>query len=61
MLAASVPNGVCVEVMQPERDPLCHALIENRPPIRDGRMRLPEAPGWGLALDRKVEQRLRAG
>jgi D-galactarolactone cycloisomerase len=60
MLAASVPNGVCVEVMQPDRDPLYHALVQNRPHIRDGRMRLPDAPGWGLVLDRRVEQRLRA-
>ncbi len=60
VLAASVPNGVCVEVMQPNRDPLYHALVENRPAIADGRMRLPDLPGWGLVLDRKVEQRLRA-
>ena len=60
MLAASVPNGVCVEVMQPDRDPLYHALIENRPPIKDGLMRLPDLPGWGLVLDKKVEAKLRA-
>jgi len=58
-LAASVPNGVCVEVMQPNRDPLYHALVENRPAIADGRMRLSELPGWGLELDRKLEQQLR--
>ena len=44
--------------LQPDRAPLYHALIENRPQIDDGRMRRPEAPGWGLALDRQVEWRL---
>lgn len=60
MLAASVPNGVCVEMMQPSRDPLYHALIANPPAIRDGMMRLPDGPGWGLELDAGVESRLRA-
>ena len=60
MLAASVPNGVAVEVMQEDRDPLYYALIENRPAIKDGLMRLPDLPGWGLVLDKSVEARLRA-
>lgn len=60
MLAASVPNGVGVEVMQPNRDPLYHALVANRPAIADGRLRLPDGPGWGLELDRDVERRLAA-
>jgi L-alanine-DL-glutamate epimerase-like enolase superfamily enzyme len=60
MLAASVPNGVGVEMMQPDRDPLYHALVENRPAIANGIMQLPDGPGWGLVLDRKVEQQLTA-
>ncbi len=60
MLAAGVPNGVHVEVMQPGRDPLYHALIENKPAIRDGRLHLPDLPGWGLKLDAKLERELRA-
>lgn len=60
MLAASVPNGVCVEVMQPDRDPLYQALIENRPAIKDGLMQLPDLPGWGLVLDKTVEAQLRS-
>jgi len=61
MLAASVPNGVAVEVMQENRDPLYYALVENRPLIKDGMMRLPDGPGWGLVLDKAVEARLRVG
>ncbi|MBV6304212.1 mandelate racemase/muconate lactonizing enzyme family protein [Candidimonas humi] len=59
-LAAGVPNGVCVELMQPDRDPLYHTLLENRPPIRDGRMQLSELPGWGLSLDEKLVEQLRS-
>ena len=59
-LAASVSNGLCVEVMQPSRDPLYHAYVENKPAIKDGMMKLSELPGWGLVLDKKVEAQLRA-
>jgi len=59
-LAASVSNGLCVEVMQPSRDPLYHAIIENKPKIENGSMRLSELPGWGLVLDKKLEAQLRA-
>lgn len=60
MLAASVSNAIGVEVMQPERDPLYHSLIENPPEIRDGYLQVPQGPGWGIELNAKVEQRLRA-
>jgi D-galactarolactone cycloisomerase len=53
-LAASVPNGLHVEIMQPERDPLYHRLIANRPVVRDGRIALSERPGWGHELDPDV-------
>jgi D-galactarolactone cycloisomerase len=58
-LAASVPNGLCVEMMQPDRDPLYHALVQNKPRIADGRMQLSELPGWGLVLDAALIERLR--
>lgn len=59
-LAASVSNGIGVEIMQPNRDPLYHALVANRPQIRDGYLQLSEEPGWGLILDSSIEKRLRA-
>ncbi|HEY4373890.1 MAG TPA: mandelate racemase/muconate lactonizing enzyme family protein [Burkholderiales bacterium] len=59
-LAASVPNGLCVEMMQESRDPLYHAIIENKPAIKDGMMKLSELPGWGMVLDKKLEAKLRA-
>ena len=46
-LAAGVPNGKCVEFMQPDRDPLYHSLVLNRPAIHEGKMTLSEQPGWG--------------
>ena len=58
-LAASVPNGLCVEVMQPGRDPLYHAIIANRPQIADGKLRLSELPGWGMVLDEDLVRKLR--
>ncbi|GAA4335166.1 mandelate racemase/muconate lactonizing enzyme family protein [Pigmentiphaga soli] len=59
-LAASVPNGLYVEVMQPDRDPLYHALIRNLPPVAGGLMRVPSGPGWGMELDEKLIARIRA-
>ncbi|GAA4333900.1 mandelate racemase/muconate lactonizing enzyme family protein [Pigmentiphaga soli] len=58
-LAASVSNGLYVEVMQPNRDPLYHALIENPPRIADGKLTLSELPGWGMELDRALIDRIR--
>lgn len=58
-LAASVSNGVAVEVMQPSRDPLYHAIIENKPEIKNGKMKLSELPGWGWVLDKKLEEKIR--
>lgn len=59
-LAAGVSNGLCVEVMQPDRDPLYHSLVLNRPAIKDGRMTLSELPGFGLVLDEQLIQKIRA-
>jgi L-alanine-DL-glutamate epimerase-like enolase superfamily enzyme len=54
-----VPNGLCVEVMQKSRDPLYHALIENKPVVKDGAMRLSDLPGWGMRLDQALIRKLR--
>jgi L-alanine-DL-glutamate epimerase-like enolase superfamily enzyme len=58
-LAASVPNGVAVEMMQPSRDPLFPVLIANQPAIAGGRMRLPDGPGWGWHYDARLIEQLR--
>ncbi len=58
-LAAGVPNGKCVEFMQPDRDPLYHTLVLNRPVIHEGQMTLSTLPGWGLELDRDLIQKIR--
>jgi L-alanine-DL-glutamate epimerase-like enolase superfamily enzyme len=60
MLAAAAPNGIHVEVMQPGRDPLYHALVANKPTVRDGAMQLPDLPGWGLVFDGKALAQMRA-
>ena len=54
MLVAGVDNGGYAEVMPPWRDPFFYRLVANQRerPFEAGRYRLPEAPGWGLILDR---------
>jgi D-galactarolactone cycloisomerase len=50
-LVAASPAGCIVEAFtDPERDPLQAELFENPPAIRNGRMKLSEAPGLGLSL-----------
>ena len=58
-LAAGVPNGKCVEFMQPDRDPLYHALVLNRPAVHAGQITLSTLPGWGLELDRTLIKKIR--
>ena len=50
-LQASIPHGSFVEVFAPARDPIWWNLIGNRPPVVDGHIELPEAPGLGWELD----------
>jgi D-galactarolactone cycloisomerase len=50
-LLASQPSGTYVEVFHPDRDPIWWNLIANRPPVVDGEMVLPQAPGFGWELD----------
>jgi len=50
-LLASIPHGTYVEYFHPDRDPIWHNLIRNRPVLRDGHITLSEAPGLGWELD----------
>jgi len=50
-LLASIPHGTYLEYFHPQRDPIWHNLIANRPPLREGRVALPDGPGLGWELD----------
>jgi D-galactarolactone cycloisomerase len=50
-LLASIPNGTYLEYFHPQRDPIWHNLIANRPKLSDGRVQLPAGPGLGWVLD----------
>ena len=50
-LLASIPNGRFVEIFEEERDPIFWNLIQNRPTINDGKIKLPEQDGYGWVLD----------
>jgi L-alanine-DL-glutamate epimerase-like enolase superfamily enzyme len=50
-LLASIPHGTYLEYFHPQRDPIWHNLIANRPALKDGYITLPDAPGLGWELD----------
>jgi D-galactarolactone cycloisomerase len=50
-LLASIPHGTFAECFDPDRDPIWWNLVANRPPLIDGHIELPEAPGLGWELD----------
>jgi D-galactarolactone cycloisomerase len=51
-MLAAVPHGTYLECFaDPDRDPAWQHLWANRPPIRDGRVTVPDEPGFGLVLD----------
>jgi L-alanine-DL-glutamate epimerase-like enolase superfamily enzyme len=59
-MLAAFPHGTYVECFpDPERDPLWAGLIGNRAPIKDGLIKVPEGPGFGLELDRGLIDRYR--
>ena len=58
-LLAACPQGTYLEVFHRERDPLFYELVANRSPIKGGRYRVPQGPGWGLVLDQGVIKRYR--
>jgi D-galactarolactone cycloisomerase len=51
-LLASIPHGTYLEYFHPQRDPIWHNLIANRPTLKGGRIKLPTSPGLGWELDR---------
>ncbi|MBO4208422.1 mandelate racemase/muconate lactonizing enzyme family protein [Micromonospora echinofusca] len=58
-LLASVSHGTYLENFHPQRDPIWHNLVANRPPLQDGHIRLPERPGLGWELDHDYIERYR--
>jgi D-arabinonate dehydratase len=61
-MLAAVPHGTYLECFaDPDRDPAWQHLWANRPPIRDGRVTVPDEPGFGLALDADVIAKYRIG
>lgn len=59
-LIAAVPHGTYIECFaDPERDPVWQRMWANRPPVRNGLMRVADGPGLGLALDQDMIARYR--
>lgn len=50
-LLASIPEGTFLEYFHPQRDPIWHNVIANRPGLEGGHIELPAGPGLGWALD----------
>ncbi len=50
-LLASIPHGTYLEYFHPQRDPIWHNVIANRPELKDGHITLPTGPGLGWELD----------
>ena len=60
-LLASMPHGLFVEIFpDPARDPMWFELPVNHPPIKAGRMQVPQGPGLGMDLNQDVIDRFRA-
>lgn len=54
-LLAGIPNGLCVEVFPNyARDPMWFDLPVEQPVIRDGYMKLPQSPGFGMPIKAEV-------
>ena len=58
-LLASIPHGSYLEYFHPQRDPIWHNLIANRPILDEGHITLPDAPGLGWELDRDYLEKYR--
>ncbi|MGX5682793.1 mandelate racemase/muconate lactonizing enzyme family protein [Schumannella luteola] len=58
-LLASIPHGTYLEFFSPERDPIWHNLIANRPRLEGGMLSLTDAPGLGWELDADYIERYR--
>jgi L-alanine-DL-glutamate epimerase-like enolase superfamily enzyme len=58
-LLSAISHGTFLEVFLPERDPIFWNLVENRSEIKDGVYPVPQEPGWGLRLDKKLISKTR--
>lgn len=58
-LLAAAPTGTYMEVFHPDRDPLFYEIVENRNPFVRGHYEVPDGPGWGIRLDRRVIEKYR--
>lgn len=58
-LLASIPHGSYLEFFHPQRDPMWHNLVANRPRLVDGHLTLSERPGLGWELDEEYLARYR--
>jgi L-alanine-DL-glutamate epimerase-like enolase superfamily enzyme len=56
-LLASVPRHTFVECFDEERDPFFWALTDLSTHLRDGRLHLPERPGFGIVFDSDYVER----
>ena len=50
-LLASIPHGGYLEFFHPQRDPIWHNLIANRPKLKNGYLQLSDRAGLGWDLD----------
>jgi len=50
-LLASIPHGTFLEYFHPQRDPIWHNIIANKPELKNGHIELPKGPGLGWELD----------
>jgi D-galactarolactone cycloisomerase len=50
-LLASIPHGGYLEFFHPQRDPIWHNLIANRPKLNNGYLQLSDRAGLGWDLD----------
>lgn len=58
-LLAAIPHGTFLETFHPDRDPIWHNLVANRPELRDGYVQLDDRPGLGWELDTDYLERYR--
>lgn len=58
-LLASIPHGTFAEFFSPQRDPMWHNLIANRPRPKGGYLDVPTGPGLGWELDEDYIARYR--
>ncbi|MGI9524895.1 MAG: mandelate racemase/muconate lactonizing enzyme family protein [Hyphomicrobiaceae bacterium] len=59
-LMSAIPHGRYIECFgDPDRDPIWHGMWTNRPPVKDGKMTVPKAAGFGIELDPDMIARFR--